>query len=276
MALEKLEIVILADNSVNKPGKFTAEYGFAAYVKAVGDWEVGVLFDTGCGIVLEDNMLEAGISWEDIDYVALSHRHFDHTGGLLKVVENCRAPIVAHPDVFKPNFLWMRNRLVEGTMPYTRMQLESRGARFILTREPFKFIDGLIFGGEIPRVSKERIRDVFTLEDGRIVQDSMMDDTALFAATKKGGVVLTGCAHSGIINTVLRGKELMGNVYAALGGFHLMFSPPDTAEKVMEKVMEVAKIVAPTHCSGGVAQSFAMKAGADRFIQLGSGAVVKF
>ena len=99
---------------------------------------------------------------------------------------------------------------------------------------------------------------------------------AIFTKTKHGGVVITGCAHSGIINTILRGQEIVGEVHAALGGFHLMFSPPDVAEKVMGRVMELSKVVGPTHCSGVVAQSFAIKKGPERYIQLGSGIKLKF
>ncbi len=272
--LEKLEITVLADNHVLRPGKFAGEYGFAAYIKAVGEWEIGLLFDTGCGLVLENNMLQAGIDWKDVDYVVLSHRHFDHTGGLLKVIENCKAPIVAHPDVFKPNFLWMRGRMVDGSMPFTKTQLEAKGARFVLVKDLFKFMNGIALSGEIPRVSGEESRDTYTLDNGKLVRDEMLDDMAIFAKTKRGGIIITGCAHSGIINTVLRGKEVLGSVHATLGGFHLMFSKPDVAENVMEKVMSVSELVAPTHCSGSVAQSYAIKR--DKFLQLGSGATLRF
>ncbi|RLI83505.1 hypothetical protein DRP04_01270 [Archaeoglobales archaeon] len=272
--LSKLNIVVLADNHVLRPGKFAGEYGFAAYIKAVGDWEFGILFDTGCGVVLEENMLQAGIDWKDIDYVVLSHRHFDHTGGLMKVIENCKAPIIAHPDIFRPNFLWMRGRIVNGTLPFTKSQLEARGAQFILTREIFKFMGGIAVSGEIPRKSDEKVEDMYTLEDGKFVRDQMMDDMAILARTKKGGIVITGCAHSGIINTVNYGIEVLGNVYAALGGFHLMFTTPEMAEKRMESVLEKVELAGPTHCSGSVAQCVAMKKG--KFLQMGSGAVFEF
>ncbi|MET1124583.1 MAG: MBL fold metallo-hydrolase [Archaeoglobaceae archaeon] len=274
MEVDRLDIVILSDNSVNKPGKFKAEYGFSAYLKVVGEHELGILFDTGCGLVIEDNMLEAGICWEDVDYVLLSHRHFDHTGGLLKVVENCKAPIIAHPDVFRPNFLWMRGRMIEASMPYTKTQLEAKGARFVLTREAIRLMEGVFFGGEIPRVSGEKTGEFFTLENGKIVRDEMLDDTAIFVKTKRGGVVLTGCAHSGIINTVLRGKELLGDIYAVLGGFHLMFSSPQDAERVMERVLRDTNLASPLHCSGSVAQSYAMKLG--KYLELSIGAKVSF
>jgi 7,8-dihydropterin-6-yl-methyl-4-(beta-D-ribofuranosyl)aminobenzene 5'-phosphate synthase len=274
--LEKLEITVLSDNFVPRPGAYIAEYGFSAYIRAVGATEMGILLDTGCGIALENNMGEAGIDWNDIDYIVLSHRHFDHTGGLLKVVENCRAAIIAHPDVFKPNFLWMRGVMIDGSMPFTKAQLEAKGARFILTKDHFRFMEGIAVSGEIPRVSEEKNLNTFTFADGKLVNDDMKDDMAIFAKTKKGGIVITGCAHAGIINTLLRGKDVLGDIHAALGGFHLMFSPPDVVEKRMEKVMEIANIVAPTHCSGSVSQSYAMRKDLSRFIQLGSGVSLKF
>ena len=274
--LKKVEITILADNNVIKPGKFLAEYGFSAFVKAFGDDELGILLDTGCGEVIEHNMELAKIGWDEINYIVLSHRHFDHTGGLMKVLEHTKAPIVAHPSLFEPSFLWIRNKFIDGSIPFSKVQLENKGARFYFIREMFKLMDGIAVNGEIPRVSFEKSPETFKLEDGKIVNDPMLDDMAIFAKTKNGGIVITGCAHSGVVNTAIKAKEVMGDLHAVIGGFHLIFSPQERIEKTAEELVKMANILAPTHCSGFIIHGEIAKRAKDKLMPVGSGIKLTF
>jgi 7,8-dihydropterin-6-yl-methyl-4-(beta-D-ribofuranosyl)aminobenzene 5'-phosphate synthase len=93
--LKKAEIHIISDNHAPKPGTFIAEYGFSAFIKAYGDEEIGVLLDTGVGLGIEHNWERYNLDREVVDYIVLSHRHFDHTGGLLKVLESVNVPLIA-------------------------------------------------------------------------------------------------------------------------------------------------------------------------------------
>lgn len=274
--LKKVEITILADNNVLRPGKFLAEYGFSAFIKAVGDEELGILLDTGCGEVIEHNMELAKIGWDEINYIVLSHRHFDHTGGLIKVLEHTKAPIIAHPNLFEPSFLWVRNRLIDGSLPFSRTQLEEKGARFYFIRDMLKLMDGVAVSGEIPRVSFEKSPETFKLEDGRFVNDPMLDDMAIFAKTKNGGVVITGCAHSGVVNTAIRAKEVLGDLHAVIGGFHLIFSPPERIEKTADELVKMANVLSPTHCSGAIIHGEIARRDRNKLVPIGSGVKLTF
>ncbi|RLI78483.1 hypothetical protein DRP05_07175 [Archaeoglobales archaeon] len=274
--LKRVEITVLADNNVLRPGKFLGEYGFSAFIKAVGDDELGILLDTGCGEVIEHNVELAKIGWDEINYIVLSHRHFDHTGGLLKVLEHTKAPIIAHPDLFEPSFLWVRNRLIDGSLPFSRTQLEEKGARFYFIRDMLKLMDGVAVSGEIPRVSFEKSPETFKLEEGRYVNDPMLDDMAIFAKTKSGGVVITGCAHSGVVNTAIRAKEVMGDLHAVVGGFHLIFSPPERIEKTADELVKMANVLSPTHCSGAVIHGEIAKRAKEKLMPVGSGVKLVF
>jgi 7,8-dihydropterin-6-yl-methyl-4-(beta-D-ribofuranosyl)aminobenzene 5'-phosphate synthase len=205
----------------------------------------------------------------------LSHRHFDHTGGLLKVLEKTNAPIITHPNLFEPSFLWVRGRLIDGTLPFSRAKIES-DSRLYMIRDPFKLAQGVAVSGEIPRVTPyEKSPETFRLENGRFVHDDMNDDMAIFIRTKNGLSVITGCAHSGVVNTVKRGIELAGeDVFIVAGGFHLIFAPYERIQKTAEDLLGMAKILAPTHCSGQLIAGEVARKDPDKLMQIGSG--IKF
>ncbi|AGK60212.1 Metal-dependent hydrolases of the beta-lactamase superfamily II [Archaeoglobus sulfaticallidus PM70-1] len=269
--VKKAEVFILADNFVPKPGKFIAEYGFSAFLKIYGDEEIGVLLDTGAGYAIEHNWEQFSLCWDEVNYIVLSHRHFDHTGGLLKVLDKTNAPIIAHPNLFKPSFLWVRGRFVDGSLPFPESLIREK-ARIYMIRDPLKIAPGVVISGEIPRVTDfEKSPETFSLEDGRFVNDRMDDDMAVFIKTKKGLSIITGCAHSGVVNTVKRGMELSGeSPFMVAGGFHLIFADRERIQKTAEELM-VAKLIAPTHCSGfGVAGEI-VRRDPSKYIPIGAG-----
>ena len=264
----KVKIVVLVDNTATQD--FLAEYGFSAYLEISGEEEIGILFDTGSGKVLESNMLQAGIDWNDIDLVILSHRHFDHTGGLVKVLENRKVPVIAHPHIFKPNFSLNKNFRDIG-LPYPKALLELKGAKFVLIKEPMKILENAIISGEIPG---KRENHFFTIENGKIVKDFMLDDMALYIKSKNGTVVLTGCSHAGILNIINYGKNLIGNVDFVIGGLHLSFFSTKKAYEISEKLLKEVKAVAPLHCSGEIIKASALEKG--KLLPYGAGIKFKF
>ncbi|MBO8181366.1 MAG: MBL fold metallo-hydrolase [Archaeoglobus sp.] len=272
--LKRAEVYILADNQVPRPGSFIAEYGFSAFIKAYGDEEIGVLLDTGAGIAIEHNWEQYGLDWDEVDYIVLSHRHFDHTGGLLKVLDKTNAPVIAHPNLFQPSFLWIRGNLIDGSLPFSEKTVREK-ARLYMIRDPFKIANGMAVSGEIPRVTEfEKTPETFKLENGKFVHDEMHDDMAIYLKTKKGFAVITGCAHSGVVNTIKRGVELVGEEpYLVAGGFHLIFSPPERVQKTVDELMKV-KVLAPTHCSGPFIAGEIIRRDPTKFMPIGAG--IKF
>jgi 7,8-dihydropterin-6-yl-methyl-4-(beta-D-ribofuranosyl)aminobenzene 5'-phosphate synthase len=269
--LKRAEISIISDNQVPRPKGFIAEYGFSAYIKAVGDEEIGILLDTGSGLVIEHNWEKFGLDWDAIDFVVLSHRHFDHTGGLVKVLERKKAPIIAHPDIFKPSFLWVQGSLIDGSLPFPENRIREMG-RLYLTRDAFKLASGIAISGEIPRLTEfERTPETYKLEDGRFLHDDMNDDMAIYIKTRKGLSIISGCAHSGIINTIRRGFELAGGEpYLVAGGFHLIFSSTDRVKKTVDELMKF-EMIAPSHCSGSLIAGEILRKAPSKFLQMGAG-----
>lgn len=241
-----------------------AQHGFSALLTLSGARrEHHVLFDTGAtpdGLV--DNMRRLDLSPRDIGSIVLSHGHFDHTtglDGLTRALGRTNLPVLIHPE------FWNRRRIVfPGREPFelpTTSMSALRGAGFevVEERRPSFLLDGaLLVTGEIDRTTgfergmpgQEALRG-----DAWEPDPLILDDQALVLAVRdKGLVVLTGCGHAGIVNTVRYAKKLTGvdAIHAIIGGFHLggrAFEPiiPETCHALATFAPDV---IVPTHCTG--------------------------
>ncbi|MEB3825183.1 MAG: MBL fold metallo-hydrolase [Desulfurococcales archaeon] len=261
MSSHSLRVTILIDNSAPLPTRFLPEYGFSALIE---DFEAGVkvLFDTGTsGDVLLKNLGVAGINPLDIDYVVLSHRHYDHTGGLRKLLEARRGKpitVIAHPDLFVPAYTNLLGGMLRDIgAPFTRSEIEAMGARLLLSRDPVQVTPSVRTMGEIDRGhGPSHTRGMLRVEKGRLVEDSLLDDTGLLLHIDKGVVVLTGCGHSGIENIIEHASRLSGeDVYGVIGGLHLLGATDDRIVEVAGYLSSKGLgLVAAGHCTGPLAQ----------------------
>jgi 7,8-dihydropterin-6-yl-methyl-4-(beta-D-ribofuranosyl)aminobenzene 5'-phosphate synthase len=234
------------------------EWGFAALVEADGRQ---ILFDTGAHprTVLE-NAKELGLDLSVIEEVVLSHNHEDHTGGLLTLrrelsAKNPRALLRVHVG---KGIFWSRpekdgregNPMIE-----TRRQFEATGGTFVEHDGPVQLLPGVWLTGPVPRVHPERNwsgRGQVKTPDG-VVEDNLPEDQSLVADTPRGLVLLSGCGHAGIVNTIDYARKVVrpAPLHAALGGFHL-FPATDaqldwTAEKLRGFGLEN---LVGAHCTG--------------------------
>ncbi len=259
-----LRLTVLVDNSAPLPTKLLAEYGFAALVE---DAEAGVrvLFDTGTsGHVLEYNLRLLGVDPKSVDFVVLSHRHYDHTGGLrrfLELREGKPVTVVAHPRLFEPAYARLRalgGVLRDIGLPYTRRELEELGARFLLSRKPVQLTERITVSGEIPREwGPTHAWGMLRLHNGELVEDDMSDDMALYIDSPGGLLALTGCGHAGVENIVEYGLEATGSktLYGLVGGLHLLGAPAERMSQVVKYLAsKQPRLVAAAHCTGPLAQ----------------------
>lgn len=255
-AIDGLEITILCDNTVSPAARgMLGEHGFSALIRHGSE---AVLFDTGqTGVPLVNNMKALKIG--RVEDVVLSHGHYDHSGGLPKMIESGCAPsrLFTHGDAFLPRFKKVRGNLIRIGMPFDPKILDAAGVSVSASASgsPQQVKEWLITTGEIKRESFERPETEFFIgRDGGIEKDTFRDDMGIVAALEgKGLVVVTGCAHSGVINTVSHAREITGieEVFAVVGGFHLNDAGEEKLEMTAAALREIGvKKVVPCHCTG--------------------------
>ncbi len=263
------------------------EHGLSIFLEVDGGRRkrFSMLFDVGqTGDTLLHNASLMGIDLAEISLIAFSHRHYDHTGGLVRVLKHWarRIPVIAHPDLFIPQVYIGRGRvsLMLGP-PYSRREAEDAGATFIFTREALPLFPGVYFLGEIPRETEfEPVpREFVSLRDGRAERDGVVDDTAVAVVVEGRGVlVLTGCSHSGIVNIVRRAAEVAGSkVFSVIGGFHLIGAERRRIKATVRELVRMGvEEVHVGHCTGLDAEYMLKEAFKDGFGKIHSGYTIEY
>ena len=268
-----VKITTLSENSAT--GNFLAEWGLSMLIEADG---LKVLFDTGTSSSAVHNAQLMGVDLSAVDRIVLSHGHYDHTGGLFNVLKIAgQKEIIAHPDVWGRKY----GRMPPGPeryigIPFIREALEVMGASFNLTAEPVKLSANIMTTGEIPMTTDyEAVETYLTVkENGESKQDTLADDLSLIIDTEFGLVVILGCAHRGIVNTLkhvqkITGKEL---IYAAIGGTHLVHASKERLEKTAAALKEMGvQYLGVSHCTGFKSSAYLAREFGDRFFLNNSG-----
>jgi 7,8-dihydropterin-6-yl-methyl-4-(beta-D-ribofuranosyl)aminobenzene 5'-phosphate synthase len=232
-------------------GAGIGEWGFAALVEVDGH---RILFDTGARPqTVAANITELKVDLTGINDVILSHNHGDHTGGLMTLRRNlmekdAKSLSVAH--VGKGIFLKREG----GGMEALKAAYESSGGRFIEYNKPAEILPGVWLTGPVPRAYPERNYQTkpFVTPQGP-VEDNVPEDMSMVFQTAKGLVVLSGCGHSGVVNTLEYARDSIAKVpvYAALGGFHLLNLDDDKLAWTAQKLKEFGvQNFLGAHCTG--------------------------
>jgi 7,8-dihydropterin-6-yl-methyl-4-(beta-D-ribofuranosyl)aminobenzene 5'-phosphate synthase len=251
----KFKITTLVDNTVGIGGSrdLIAEHGLAFLIETGMQ---SILFDTGQYMALENNSRILGKDLAAIDTLVLSHGHYDHTGGLNQLlVHNSDFSVYAHPDVFAPKLIKREGQYRKVGIPVSKDELVKKGVTLRLNTAPVALDPDIMTTGEIPLMTNfETVAKGFFVEkDGRKEHDTMADDQALVLKTARGPVVVLGCCHRGIINTLRHVCKITGQkrIYAVLGGLHLVKTTGERLETIMQHLQrfDLERIVVG-HCTG--------------------------
>ena len=240
-----------------------AEHGFSMLIRVFSEGKAScVLFDTGGSPeVIVENAECMGISLSEVKCIVLSHGHYDHFGGLLsavKAINKVNLPIIVHENMFETRGVANSKGNVR-KYPEFPTEAQLNPARIIRTKKPSLIADGMVcVTGEIPR--KTSFETGYTphriLLNGSWNPEPLIWDERAIAINirGKGLVVLSGCAHAGIINTVSYAQQITGikNVYAVMGGFHLAGKEFESRiEQTVEALQRInPKLIVPSHCTG--------------------------
>jgi len=236
-AAKNLNITVSYDNNPYKEKLITA-WGFSCVIRGT---EKTILFDTGGdGSILVTNLEKLGINPKEIDLVVLSHIHGDHVGGLPSFLEKNPEVVIYLPKSFPGGFK-------NGVKEY--------GAKIVEVQEPLKICQEVYSTGELGTGIKEE---------------------SLIIHTEKGLIVITGCAHPGIVKIVNKAKDLVkGDVLFVMGGFHLGGESKGEIENIISSFRKLGvSYVGPCHCSGDTARQLFKEEYGENFINVGVGRVV--
>jgi 7,8-dihydropterin-6-yl-methyl-4-(beta-D-ribofuranosyl)aminobenzene 5'-phosphate synthase len=257
-----------------------AEHGFSALVKTTAAGKTHtLLFDFGFSENgAAQNAATLGVDMTEVEAVVLSHGHSDHAGGMAKLVAMIGKrdiPFIVHPAVFKsPRYLKYAEELKINFPKLTREMFKEAGLAVVETEKPYPILDDtILFLGEIPRKTdfEKGFPIAYWKKDDKEVWDAIEDDTSIVMNLKdKGLVIVSGCAHAGIINTVKHAIEVtsVNQVHAVMGGFHLsgpFFEP--IIDRTTEEIKKLhPAFIIPTHCTGRKAIMALEKQMPDQFI----------
>ncbi|MDF7806970.1 MBL fold metallo-hydrolase [Pontiellaceae bacterium B12219] len=259
MSAEFQSLEILVDNQA--ADGLMAEHGLSVLIKAGGK---SVLFDAGQKDALEQNTKALGVNLTKIDAFALSHGHYDHTGAVDFVLqENPEVSVYAHPKIFSRRFSIYPNKdAKEISMPAEERLVVANllDSQLHWVREPTQILKGVWMTGPIPRFQplEDTGGPFFTDADGRD-PDPIEDDMAMWIETEKGLLVVCGCCHSGLTNTLDHIVAVSGRkrIWGIVGGLHLK----NASEQRLGITVNMLRVyepefIVPCHCTGGAAIAY--------------------
>ncbi|EGO62485.1 MBL fold metallo-hydrolase [Acetonema longum] len=252
-----MKVTVVIENSVpaGAKGPFVGEHGLSLLLET-GTQKI--LIDTGQSGAVVHNLSLLGVHSRELDAIAISHGHYDHTGGLPCLLRHRRkpVPVYAHSGIFKKRYAVANGRRSYAGLPFTKEETDMLGVDWIFADEPMEIAPKLWLSGGIPRVTGFEMGDaklVIPDVQGCDCQDIVRDDTVLYYSGEQGLVVIGGCTHSGLVNAVTRGMELTEQTKLAgwIGGTHLGPVSQEQQELTLAMLEQYSpNFIAANHCTG--------------------------
>ncbi len=250
-----LKVHILTENTVRKPGMY-AEHGLSLWIEKD---DRRILFDTGQSSVFIHNAKIMRIDLTKVDFIILSHGHYDHSGGLAQLsLKGNNFSVYGHPDLFQKKFA--RISSIHGTtreigVPWKPSDLDWLNGKIIYNRKPYRIDNEIMISGEILCLNDfEKVSNKFLVQkENGIIQDKMLDEQVLIIEENDGIAVFLGCSHPGVVNCLGYVQRLFPykKIILLVAGMHLETVSSIRLQKTIEHIirMDIEKVV-PLHCTG--------------------------
>jgi 7,8-dihydropterin-6-yl-methyl-4-(beta-D-ribofuranosyl)aminobenzene 5'-phosphate synthase len=254
--IKTLKITILVDN-ISSNSALQSEHGFSLWIEADNK---RILFDTGHSKLIVHNAEKLGIDLRSAESLILSHGHYDHTGAIAEILRlNPSISIYCHPGILNLRF----SRQPDGYMKYVgidkgqsaALDLVKNSLRWI--NSPYLYSHDIGISGPIPRVSSfEDTGGEFFRDPKANEPDLIIDDLCLWFKTTAGLCIVTGCCHSGLVNTISHIQSITSEpVHTIIGGFHLGNASSDRIEQTCRFIQSInsnnnTPFIIPCHCTG--------------------------
>jgi len=290
ISINDIQIKTISENTAATP-LVMAEWGLSMEISF---GKKKMLFDTGAGNinVLRHNMMVMGVNPSEISSIVLSHAHQDHTGGLryFLMQRACQTsdpiPIYCHPKTLEATYVKspMNATYRYFGCPFSIEEIRRYNTDFTLSKDPIE-LDGkdILTSGEIPMINDyESVGFNFfnKMNDDYQLDTEMTDDLALFIQSNLGLLIILGCAHRGMINTIHHAQKVTGvnEIFMVVGGTHLANAPKERMDQTINEIKRLnIKKVGVSHCTGLTSGSYLQKElGDDVFFNNNAGSIIRF
>lgn len=286
-----IDVLLSSSKNVQRTGPFlreqlVAEHGFSLYISVLKDGlESFYLMDAGfTRLGVPHNIHSLGIDISRIDSIFLSHGHLDHYASILEVLGLINKPItfITHPDSFYPRYFVFPNGRVLGPWKLNESALKEAGAQLMVIKNSVPLGPGIFSTGQVERLTdfEKPMTTAKIVKNGTIMNDSILDDQGLIIKIKdKGLIILSGCAHSGIMNIIRHSQKITGinKILAVVGGFHLVNSKEETVKKTISELERIdPTCLVPMHCTGFKAINMIAERMPEKFILSSVGSKITF
>ncbi|HID43102.1 MAG TPA: MBL fold metallo-hydrolase [Archaeoglobaceae archaeon] len=265
-----MRVYILSDNRVvqPRPKNLIAEWGFSSLIDVNGKY---ILFDAGQRTAIHNSIL-INAPLNDIKKIVLSHGHYDHTTGLREILNFKKADLYLHPDAWLTRYL----KGEQIGIPWKKEEIESL-TKIFEHREAVEIEKNVWALGEIPRKYDYPRLDAYILKDGEKLRDNIKDDQSIAVKTSNGVILILGCCHAGLRNTVEHAEDVTGDeVRSIVGGTHFIGMKDDEIKDVAGWLNSKIDLVATCHCTGPKGEIILSSIIGEKFREVGAGSVIDF